>query len=71
MSDIQAPDKKVRLSLIGIDSNAFAILGAVAKAMKRQGFTEDEIEAYKRQAKSGDHDHLVAVSAAYCDDPEA
>lgn len=49
-------------SLIGVDGNAFSIMGYVRRAMKETGFTKDEIEAYTKDATSGDYDHLLVVS---------
>jgi len=53
---------KKEYSLIGVDGNAFSIMGYVRRAMKETGFTKDEIEAYTKDATSGDYDHLLVVS---------
>jgi hypothetical protein len=37
---------KPRVKLIGRDGNAFAILGACRRALRRAGYTEDEVEAF-------------------------
>jgi hypothetical protein len=52
----------VNVSLIGKDGNAFAILGAVAKAMRKAGVGASEIDAYQKQAMSGDYNHLLRVT---------
>lgn len=49
-------------SLIGIDGNAYAVMGYVDKSMRREGKTKEEREKYLEDAKSGDYDHLLAVS---------
>lgn len=53
---------KRKYSLIGVNGNAFSIMGYVRQAMKETGFTKDEIEAYTKDATSGDYDHLLVVS---------
>lgn len=46
----------------GLDGNAFAIMGAVKKALRRVNVNSDEIAQYEEEAMSGDHDHLIKVS---------
>ena len=53
---------KKEYSLIGVNGNAFSIMGYVRQAMKETGFTKDEIEAYIKDATSGNYDHLLVVS---------
>lgn len=53
--------------LVGIDGNAFAIMGYVRNAMKETGFTKQEIESYTKDAMSSDYDHLLCVSVEYVD----
>ena len=48
--------------LVGIDGNAFNIIGYVTKAMKEQGFSNDEIAKYKEEATASNYDHLLSVS---------
>ncbi len=52
-------------SLVGVDGNAFFIIGYVTRAMKREGFSKEEIDEYRHQAMSGDYSNLVVVSADY------
>ena len=52
-------------TLVGVDGNAFAVMGYVAKAMRREGFTRDEIEEYRKAAMSGDYSNLLCVSVNY------
>jgi hypothetical protein len=53
--------KKVRLTLVGLDGNAFALMGAFQRAARKQGWTQAEINAVLAEAKSGDYDHLLAT----------
>jgi hypothetical protein len=66
---ITTPDGLIRptVELIGRDGNAFAILGATTKALRRAGNAPEVIEAYKAQATSGDYDHLLAVTMAFAE----
>ena len=50
---------QVKLDLVGLDGNAFALLAAFQKAAFRQGYSQEEIEAVMKEAKSGDYDHLL------------
>lgn len=49
------------------DGNAFSVMGACAKAMRKAGVPDDIITKYMDDAKSGDFDHLLQVSMDYCD----
>lgn len=51
------PDVEVQLT--GEDGNAFAILGAVTKAMKRAGVEKAERDEFMNEATEGDYDHLL------------
>ncbi len=59
--------KKVSLELVGIDGNAFAILGAFQKQARREGWEADEIKEVMDDAQSGDYDHLLQVMIAHCE----
>ncbi len=62
---------KTRIDLQELDGNAFAIMGGVMKAMRKQGIPKTTIDAYAAEAKSGNYDHLLQVSIEYtepCDD---
>lgn len=53
--------KKVRLQLVGLDGNAFALMGAFQRAARRQGWTPEEIKPVLDDCMSGDYDHLLNV----------
>ena len=65
---VLAPNGKIRpkLKLLGRDGNAFYIIGAAQSAMKRAGWTNEEIKLYINDAESGDYDHLLQVTMKYC-----
>lgn len=56
------PKYDITVKLIGEDGNAFAILGAVSRAMRRAGISQNEITNYLNEAKSGDYDNLLRVT---------
>lgn len=49
------------------DGNAFAVMGAVRKAMKQNGATKEDVDAYMEEATKGDYDNLLIVSSDYVD----
>ena len=60
--------KKVKpeVQLVGEDDNAHSILGRVARALRRAGYTQEEISQYREEAMSGDYDHLLQVTISWC-----
>lgn len=60
MSDIKYPDVHVQLS--GEDGNAYAIMGAVQKALRRAGVSAEEIAQYQEESMSGDYDNLLRTA---------
>lgn len=57
---VKYPDIEVELS--SQDGNAFAIMGAVTKAMKSHKVPNDEIAAFRQEAMSGDYDNLLRTA---------
>jgi hypothetical protein len=66
-SDIKFPHLSVRL--IGEDGNAFAIMGRVADALRRDGQSQEVIDAYMADSMSGDYNHLLLTAMRWvnCD----
>jgi hypothetical protein len=60
MSEIKYPDVKV--TLVGNDGNAFAIMGAVQKALRKAGVSQEELNEYYKESTSGDYDHLIQTA---------
>ena len=59
MTDIIHPEVTVRL--VGVDSNAFSILGACRQSAKDAGLSKDEVAPFVDEATSGDYNHLLAT----------
>jgi|SRR6266536_389757 len=68
--DTRYPD--IHVKLVGTDGNAFSILGTVSKAMRRAGLGKTEIDAFMKEAMSGDYNNLLATCMRWvdCDDDE-
>lgn len=58
------PRTDVVVKLTERDGNAFAVLGAVTKALRDAGYTEIA-QQYFDEATSGDYDHLLQVVQTY------
>jgi len=63
-------NKKVILELVGIDGNAYSIMGAWKQAARRQGWTEAECKVVLDEAMSGDYNHLLATIIGYTKSPD-
>lgn len=50
------------LELVGIDDNAFAILGTVARALRKAGNDEATVTAWTEYATAGDYDHVLRAA---------
>lgn len=60
-------DKTVNLNLVGVNGNAFMIIGVFQRQAKREGWTQEEIDAVLSEAKSGDYNHLLATIENHCE----
>lgn len=67
----QVINKTVTLNLVGIDSNAFSIMGAFSRQARREGWAKDEIDAVISEATSGDYNHLLGVIMAHCESADS
>lgn len=61
---------KVIVPLVGEDGNAFAILARCQRAMRKAGWTKEEIDTFMKEAKGGDYNHLLCTVMKYTDEPE-
>lgn len=52
---------KVKMTLIGVDGNAFALIGAFAKEAKRQGWSKEQVEAVTVKCMKGSYDELLCT----------
>ena len=63
--NIKYPNIKVRL--VGMDGNAFAIMGRVEGALRRGGVSKEEREVYLAESRSGDYNNLLRTAMAWVD----
>lgn len=59
-------NKKIKLNLVGIDGNAFSIMGAFSKQAKKEKWTKEEIDTVLDDATSSNYNHLLATIDSYC-----
>ena len=52
----------IQVQLIGKDGNAFAVMGAVQRALRKAGAPKEEINQYLKEAMSGDYDNLLRTT---------
>lgn len=62
---VKYPD--IRVKLVGMDGNAFIILGLCKRAAQKGGLGEDEIKAFFDEAKAGDYNHLLMTCMRWFD----
>ena len=58
------PITDIKLTLVGEDGNAFAIMGRARQALRRNG-RADLIEAFTREATQGSYTELLACCMRY------
>jgi len=52
----------IEVDLMETDGNAFSIMGAVTKAMRRAGVSREEQDEYFKQATAGDYNQLLVTT---------
>ena len=67
---MESNNNKVKGSLVGVDGNAFALMGHFNKLARRQGFSKEWINSVLDEARSGDYDHLLQTLIKHMDDSE-
>jgi hypothetical protein len=58
---VAKPEKLAKVKLVGNDGNAFAILGRCREAARKAKYTPEQVNAWMKEATSGDYDHLLAT----------
>jgi hypothetical protein len=61
--------KKVNLKLVGLDGNAFALLGAFQRQARHEGWSQEEISSVLGEACSGDYSHLLSTLCRHSSNP--
>jgi hypothetical protein len=60
-------EPKPTVKLVGEDGNAFAIIGACQRALRRAGCSAAHIDAFRKEAMSGDYDNVLQTAMKYCE----
>lgn len=55
----------VTVKLIGEDGNAFSILAAVTRGLKKANASSEDMQAFREKAMSSDYNHLLQVCMEY------
>lgn len=64
------PNKKIKLTLVGLDGNAFALMGAFQRQARRENWSKEEIDLVLNECQSGDYDHLLQTLIQVTEDQE-
>jgi hypothetical protein len=56
----------MKYSLVGVNGNAFALMGYTGRALKNEGL-RDKVDEMYAKATSGDYDNLIRVCLEYLD----
>ena len=59
-------DKKITLELVGLNGNAFFLMGAFQQQAQKEGWSKEEIQAVLDEAMCGDYNHLVYTLDSHC-----
>jgi hypothetical protein len=63
-------DKKVTLTLVGLDGNAFGLMATFKRQALKEGWSKEEIDEVIKECQSGDYDHLLQTLIEHCNDDE-
>lgn len=63
-NELRKVTKLVKLNLVGLDGNAFALMGTFRNAARKQGTPKEEIDAVTTLCTSGDYNNLLQVLMA-------
>lgn len=61
MDNVKYPEINLDIDDFSADGNAFALMGKVTRALRRNGVSPEEVEAFRKEATSGGYDELLAT----------
>jgi len=56
---MQTKYPNITVQLTNEDGNAFSVMGRVVRALRDNGVSAEEIAEFRKEAMSGDYDHLL------------
>lgn len=59
--------KRPRVKLVGTDGNAFSIIGKVSSALRKAGYSPEQIAEFRSEAMSGDYNNVLVTAMKWCD----
>lgn len=59
-------NKKIKLKLVGLNGNAFYLMGAFQNQAQKEKWTKEEIDVVMKECMSRDYSHLLATLMKYC-----
>jgi hypothetical protein len=62
------PEKTVNLTLVGLNGNAFNLMGAFQRQARKEGWSTEEIKQVLDKCMSGDYDELLCTLMDHCED---
>ena len=62
--------KKIKLELVGLNGNAFSLMGAFTKQARKEGWTPEEIKEVMDECQKGAYDHLLRTLMEHCEGEE-
>jgi hypothetical protein len=65
-----AINKRVELELVGLDGNAFSLMGAFRAQAQKEGWTQAEIKEVLNECMSGDYNHLLQTLMEHTYSPD-
>jgi hypothetical protein len=60
-------EDKPTLDLTKIDGNAFALIGTARKTLRKAGYSDEQLEQFKKEATSGDYDNVIQTIMKWCE----
>ena len=60
-------NKTINLELVGVNGNAFMIMGVFQRQARKENWTQEEIDLVLEEAKSSDYNHLLATISNHCE----
>lgn len=66
----QIVNKTITLTLVGLDGNAWSLMGAFTGQARSEGWSKEEIKAVTDECMKGDYDHLLRTLMAHCVDED-
>lgn len=63
----QPVPKRPKVTLVGTDGNAYAVLGKCRRAARDAGWSQEQIDWFTGEATSGDYNKLLATCMRWFD----